>query len=70
MSKTYKVIAKVSNHKFVKYNVNNLISFTTFLDKNFKGWRWFNVYDKKTKVQLTSFTKYNRPQMKNYTIHQ
>lgn len=65
MSKTYKVIAKVSSDKFVKYNVNNLISFTKFLDSNYKDWRWFNVYNKKTKVQITSFTKYNRPKLKN-----
>jgi len=48
MSKTYKVIAKVSSDKFVKYNTGNLISFTKFLDANYKDWRWFNVYNKKT----------------------
>lgn len=65
MSKTYKVIVKVSSDKFVKYNVNNLISFTIFLDKHYKAWRWFNVYDKQTKVQIGSFTKNNRPPLKN-----
>jgi len=65
MGKTYKVIVKISNDKFVKYNVNNLVSFTKFIDQHYKNWRWFNVYDKKTKTQITSYTKYNRPQLKN-----
>lgn len=61
MKKKYKVIAKVSNEKFVKYNVNNLILFTDFLDKNFSGWRWFNVYE---------YTKDgNGKQLGNYTIN-
>lgn len=60
-SKKYKVIVKTGKQKFVKYNVNNLKLFTKFLNGNFADWRWFNVYDKKTKAQLNSFTKYNRP---------
>ncbi len=62
--KKYKIIAKVSNEKFVKYNVNNLILFADFLDKNFAGWRWFNVYEY-TKdgngKQLANYTVNNRP---------
>lgn len=62
--KKYKVIAKVEKDKFVKYNVNNLLLFTEFLDVNFSGWRWFNVY-KYTKegngLQLANFTALNRP---------
>jgi len=65
MSKTYKVIVKIGKDQFVKYQVNNLILFTKFLDKQYKDWRWFNVYDKKTSVQITSFTKYNKPKLKN-----
>jgi len=61
MIKKYKVIAKVGNNKFVKYNVTNLIAFTKFLDAKFKDWRWFNVYDKSSKKQLNNFTKNNRP---------
>lgn len=60
-SKKYKVIVKVNNDDFVKYNVNNLLKFTVFLDKNFEGWRWFNVYDKKTREQIGNFTNKNRP---------
>jgi hypothetical protein len=62
--KKYKVIAKVGNDHFVKYNVNNLILFAKFLDRDFSNWRWFNVY-RYTKngsgEQLASFTKKSRP---------
>jgi hypothetical protein len=64
MSKKYKVIAKVETEKFVKYNVNNLLLFTSFLDKNFPNWRWFNVYEYRkddSGTQLANFTKNNRP---------
>lgn len=62
--KKYKVIAKVENEKFVKYNVNNLLLFTDFLDKNFVDWRWFNVFEHTsddTGKQIGNFTKTNRP---------
>lgn len=62
--KKYKVVAKIGNDKFVKYNVNNLILFTEFLDKKFSDWRWFNVFQY-TKDgsgnQLASFTRNKRP---------
>lgn len=61
ITKKYRVIAKVGNDKFVKYHVNNLLLFTQFLDTNFVGWRWFNVYDKKTEKQLGNFTNKERP---------
>ena len=60
-TKKYKIIAKVDNDKFVKYNVNNLLKFTNFLDKNYDKWRWFNVYDKNTREQIGSFTNNKRP---------
>ena len=62
--KKYKVIAKVGNDKFVKYNVNNLILFSKFLDNHFSGWRWFNVYEYRkdsTGLQVGNFTNKNRP---------
>lgn len=62
--KKYKVIAKVGPDKFVKYNVDNLIRFTAFLDRRFNDWRYFNVFDKDTQEQLISFTKNNRPETK------
>ena len=62
--KKYKVIAKVDNKEFVKYNVNDLIKFTSFLDEEFPTWRWFNVY-RYTKEgngeQIGSFTTKSRP---------
>lgn len=62
--KKYKVIAKVGNDKFVKYNVNNLLLFAAFLDRNFKDWRWFNVFEYSkddSGKQLANFTKNSRP---------
>ena len=65
--KKYKVIAKVEKDKFVKYNVNNLLLFTEFLDVNFNGWRWFNVFEytkDNNGSQLASFTTKDRPTKK------
>lgn len=65
MKKKYKVVAKVGNDKFVKYNVNNLITFTAFLEREFNGFRWFNVYTYTkdgTGKQLANFTSKNKPQ--------
>jgi hypothetical protein len=64
-SKKYKVVAKIGSDKFVKYNVNNLVLFTEFLDKKFSDWRWFNVFEYKkdgSGNQIASFTKNKRPQ--------
>ena len=66
-SKKYKIIVKVNNEKFVKYNVNDLLLFTEFLDINFSGWRWFNVFEYKKESngsQLASFTTKDRPTKK------
>lgn len=63
MSKKYKIIAKVSKEKFVKYHVNDLMSFTSFLDTNFVGWRFFNVFNS-SGDQVANFTSKNRPTSK------
>jgi len=60
----YRIIVKVDNDRFVKYRTSDLLSFTKFLDESWNGWRWFNVYDKKTDLQIASFTNKNRPQNK------
>lgn len=61
-NKQYSCIVKVDAERFVKYRtVNNLLKFTIFLDENFPMWRYYNVYNKKTKEQITSFTKNKRP---------
>lgn len=57
----YTVIAKVETSKFVKYRTTDLLSFTKYLDTSFPDWRYFNVYDKKSKEQIANFTKKNRP---------
>lgn len=65
--KKYKVIAKVENDKFVKYNVNNLYQFANFLDKSFPDWRYFNVYaytKEGNGNQLGSYTRHRRPDRK------
>ena len=60
MSEKYKVIAKITEDKFVKYHTTNLLSFVNFLDAQFPTWRWLNVYNKE-KVQIANYTKFNRP---------
>lgn len=46
---------------FVKYTyVHNLLKFQQFLDETYPGWFYFNVFDRRTSQQLTSFTKNNR----------
>lgn len=59
----YDVIVKAETNTFLKYrNVSNLLTLASFLDINYKNWRYMNVYCKKTKQQLASFTKNNKPQ--------
>lgn len=70
-TKKYKVIAKVDAKKFVKYNVNDLMAFTAFLDKEFAGWRWFNVFQYNKDgdgKKLESFTNSKRPTSKYLLI--
>lgn len=64
-TKKFVTITKVSNDKFVRYNVNDLLKFTDYLDKNFPDWRWFNVFSKETKLQIANFTKNNRPKSRH-----
>jgi len=61
MNKKYRCIVKVDAQKFLKYYVNNLLSFTRFLDTKYPSWTWFNVYDLHTKKQITSYTKFKKP---------
>jgi hypothetical protein len=59
--KKYTCIAKTGDDKFVKYKLNDLLKFTCFLDKRWPGWRWYNVFDNRTKIQVANFTKTKRP---------
>jgi hypothetical protein len=63
-AKKYKVIAKVGNEKFVKYNVTNLVLFSKFLDQEFPDWRFFNVFaytKDESGPQIANYTRNNRP---------
>ncbi len=68
--KKYRVIAKIGNRPdgsahCVKYRVNNLVLFAGFLDREFPGWRWFNVFAHvpgASGAQLANFTTRSRPQ--------
>lgn len=66
--KKMKVIAKVSPDRFVKYNVQDLVSFARYLDRSFPDWRWMNVYDKNTGNQVCSFTRNHRPTTKHVVV--
>lgn len=63
MEKKYKAIVKVNNEKFVKYHVNNLLSFTKFLDTKFPEWRYYNLFDQEG-TQVGNFTTHSRPGQK------
>ncbi len=56
----YKCGVKI-NELLQYWHTDNLLSFVSFLDKQHSSWKWFNVYNTKTGVQLSSFTKYKRP---------
>ena len=68
-NKQYIAIVKIRNNAdrsayCVKYRFDDLLKFTSFLDKKWGGWKWFNVYSNSgaTKgVQLGNFTNKNRP---------
>ena len=50
---------------FKKWHVNNLKKFIDFLNREYPNWRYFNVYDKKSKVQIGSFSSQNCIEAKN-----
>jgi hypothetical protein len=46
VSTNKRIDVKCRSCSFKKYNnVNNLLTFTVFLNKEFPNWVWFNVYD-------------------------
>jgi hypothetical protein len=73
MSKKYTTIVKIKDNvdgtaHCLKYRVNDLLSFTKFLDTNWPNWKWYNVYSNELenkRVQLANFTKNNRPKSKS-----
>lgn len=50
------------NCTFKTWNTSHLVKLCEFLDSKHSTWRWFNVYDKKTRNQVGNFTAGNRPQ--------
>jgi hypothetical protein len=73
--KKYRVIVKIGDNadgtaRCVKYNVNDLVRFASFLDVSWPAWRWFNVYayqKGKPGVQLANFTNRSRPASRHLT---
>jgi hypothetical protein len=64
--KKYVCNIKVGNNpdksaKCVKYRSNDLLKLTSFLDKKFPTWTWYNVFLKETGQQISSFTNKKRP---------
>lgn len=64
--KKYSCIVKIGNNpdnsaKCVKYRSNDLLKFTSFLDRKYPEWKWMNVFSKQTRKQLMNFTKNKRP---------
>jgi hypothetical protein len=71
--KKFKFIVKVGNNedgsaKCLKYRDNDLKKFTQFLDREHKGWRWFNVYNPENDLQVANYTNKNRPTTKHLEI--
>ena len=62
--KTLICITKVGKDTHLKHHVNNLLSFTRWLDEKHPDWRYFNVFDKESEQQITSYTKNKRPKYK------
>jgi hypothetical protein len=64
-SKRYIVIAKVGSDKFIKHHTSDLLKYSKYLKDNYPDFRYFNVFDKATGVQITSYTKYRLPASKH-----
>lgn len=57
-NKKKRVWVKVNASETKTWNyVNNLVGFTRFLDKTYRDWRFMNVYDKNSDLQIANFTK-------------
>ena len=59
--KKYTCVVKAGPERFLRYRINNLVQFTAFLDRQWTDWRWFNVFENRSGVQVANFTKYNKP---------
>jgi len=68
MKHEYVIIVKVGEKKYLKYHISNLVSFTEFLNRCYSDWKYFNVYDRKTRKQICSFTQRNQPNTKHVDL--
>lgn len=68
--KRYRAWVKMADMTIHTYVVNDLLSFTRFLDEKRPGWRFFNVYSYVPIAQggkgnlIASYTKNKRPKNK------
>jgi hypothetical protein len=62
--KLYLIWVKVLDGKMKSWRTNDLLKFTDFLDKEWRGWRFFNVYSNQTGTELGRFQNNNRPMSK------
>lgn len=44
---SFNVVVKVDNTRFIKWRgVTNFNSMINYLDRTYRGWRWFNYYSR------------------------
>ena len=51
------IIAKVGNTNFVKYRCNDITNCLKFIQNKFPDFRYANIFNKITRVQINSYTK-------------
>jgi hypothetical protein len=64
--KTWDIIAKVEETRFIHWHaVNDMLRLMRSLDKMYPDWRFVNVYEKGTRVQVANYTKHRRATSKH-----
>jgi hypothetical protein len=53
----FSIIAKVGNTTFVKYRCNNIDNCIKFILNKYPDFRYANIFNKLTRVQINSYTK-------------
>jgi hypothetical protein len=56
----YRVWVKTDKENHKQWHTSDLMDLQSFLDTKYPEWCYFNVYDKKSNINLGSFTKYKR----------
>ena len=52
------IIAKVGNTMFVKYRCNDIENCIKFILNKYPDFRFANIFNKITRIQINSYTKY------------